>query len=104
MSDDERAGGDVVVIGAGLIGLAMASSWRERGATVRVYDRDEPARAASWAGAGMLAPYTETLRDEALLELCVASLRDYPAFVERVRAGRRHRSAAAARRRRARRL
>lgn len=80
------AGGDVVVIGAGLIGLAIGFELAQRGATVRIDDRDEPARAASWAGAGILAPYTEHLRDEALLELCVASLRGYPAFVERVRA------------------
>ena len=79
-------GGDVVVIGAGLIGLAIAFELAERGATVRVYDRGEPGRAASWAGAGMLAPYTERVRDEALLEFCASSLREYPAFVERVRA------------------
>jgi glycine oxidase len=78
--------GDVVVIGAGLIGLAIAFELAERGATVRVYDRGEPGRAASWAGAGMLAPYTERVRDEALLEFCASSLREYPAFVERVRA------------------
>jgi glycine oxidase len=82
---DDR-GGDVVVIGAGLIGLAIAFELAQRGATVRVYDRGEPARAASWAGAGMLAPYTERVRDEALLEFCASSLREYPAFVERVRA------------------
>jgi glycine oxidase len=78
-------GGDVVVIGAGLIGLAIAFELAQRGATVRVYDCGEPARAASWAGAGMLAPHTERVGDEALRELCSYSLRAYPAFVERVR-------------------
>jgi glycine oxidase len=78
--------GDVIVIGAGLIGLAIAFELAERGATVRVYDRAEPARAASWAGAGMLAPYAEHLDDERLLQLCESSLAQYPAFVERVRA------------------
>jgi glycine oxidase len=34
----------------------------------------------------MLAPHTERVADEALLEFCVASLREYPAFVERVQA------------------
>jgi glycine oxidase len=76
---------DVAIAGAGLIGLAIAFELAQRGAVVRVYDRSEPARAASWAGAGMLAPYTESARDEALLELCAASLREYPSFVERVR-------------------
>lgn len=76
--------GDVAVIGAGLIGLAIAFELAERGAVVRVYDRDEPARAASWAGAGMLAPHAEPI-DESLLRLCEASLTAYPAFVARIR-------------------
>jgi len=79
-----RQDGDVIVVGAGLIGLSIAFELAERGAAVRVYDRGEPARAASWAGAGMLAPYTERITDAALLELCVTSLREYPAFVERI--------------------
>jgi glycine oxidase len=79
-----RSNGDVVVVGAGLIGLAIAFELAERGASVRVYERGEPARAASWAGAGMLAPYTEHLRDEALIGLCAASLAEYSEFVGRV--------------------
>jgi glycine oxidase len=80
-----ESSGDVIVVGAGLIGLAIAFELAERGAGVRVYDRAEPARAASWAGAGMLAPYTERIADEALLAFCAASLRAYPAFVGRIR-------------------
>jgi len=79
----ERSG-DVIVVGAGLIGLAVAFELAERGATVRVYDRGEPGRGASWAGAGMLAPYTERITDEALLKLCASSLQEYPSFVKRV--------------------
>ncbi|HEX8828623.1 MAG TPA: FAD-dependent oxidoreductase, partial [Xanthobacteraceae bacterium] len=77
--------GDVIVVGAGLIGLAIAFELAERGAAVRVYDRGEPGRAASWAGAGMLAPYTEDVEDEALLALGVTSLAYYPPFIGRVR-------------------
>lgn len=80
-----RLDGDVIIVGAGLIGLAVAFELAERGATVRVYDRDEPVRAASWAGAGLLAPYTERIADGPLLELCASSLQEYPAFVTRVR-------------------
>jgi glycine oxidase len=76
---------DIAIVGAGLIGLAIAFELAERGATVRLYDRAEPARAASWAGAGILAPHTESSSDPELLALCAASLADYPAFVERVR-------------------
>ncbi|HEY6326346.1 MAG TPA: FAD-dependent oxidoreductase, partial [Candidatus Cybelea sp.] len=78
--------GDVVVVGAGVIGLAIAFELAERGAVVRVVDRGEPAGAASWAAAGMLAPYTERVRDAALVRLCAASLREYPAFSARVAA------------------
>jgi glycine oxidase len=76
---------DVVVVGAGLIGCGVAYELAKRGASVTVYDRGEPARAASWAGAGMLAPYSEEIVDPALLALCAASLRAYPAFVDELR-------------------
>jgi glycine oxidase len=76
--------GDVVIVGAGVIGLAIAFELAERGASVRVYDRGEPGHAASWAAAGMLAPYTERITDEALLALCASSLDEYPAFTRRV--------------------
>ena len=81
------SGGDVVIAGGGLIGLAVAFELAQRGATVRVFDTGEPGRAASWAGAGMLAPYTEAIDDRAFLDLCAASLAAYPEFVERVREG-----------------
>ena len=96
--------GDVIVVGAGLIGLAIAFELAQRGASVRVYERGEPARAASWAGAGMLAPYTERITNEALLGLCASSLEQYPAFAERVARCKRDRRASAARRRALRRL
>lgn len=79
------AGGDVLVVGAGLIGLSIAFELAQRGAVVRVYDRGEPGRGASWAGAGMLAPYTERIEDGTMLALCKTSLEEYPEFVRRVR-------------------
>jgi glycine oxidase len=83
---DTTIGGNVIVVGGGLIGLSIAFELAERGATVRVYDRGEPGHGASWAGAGMLAPYAEHIDDEALLELCRLSLERYPSFVQRVSA------------------
>ncbi len=50
-----------------------------------VYDRAEPARAASWAGAGMLAPFSEQMPDAAMLALCRESLAIYPEFVAELR-------------------
>ena len=76
---------DVIVVGAGLIGLGIAYELAKRDVSVTVYDRDEPARAASWAGAGMLAPFSEATPDAALLELCRDSLALYPEFVAELR-------------------
>ncbi len=76
---------EIAVVGAGLIGTSIAYELAKRGAAVTVFDRDEPARAASWAGAGMLAPFSEDMPDAALLALCRASLEAYPAFVEELR-------------------
>ncbi len=80
-----RDSGDVAIIGAGIIGLAVAFELAGRGASVRVFDTSEPAQAASWAAAGMLAPRTEHLRDDAMRELCESSLDAYPEFVDAVR-------------------
>jgi glycine oxidase len=77
------SGGDVAVVGGGLIGLAIAFELCERGARVRLYDAGTE-QAASWAGAGMLAPYTEDLHDDALRQLCARSLERYPDFCRRV--------------------
>ena len=71
----------IVVIGAGLIGLSIAYELARRGATVRVFDAAEPARAASWAGAGMLAPDTEEIRSAPMHALCAHSLALFPAYV-----------------------
>ena len=72
---------DAAVIGAGLIGLGIAYELAKRGGSVTVFDAREPGRGASWAGAGMLAPFSEEVEDDAMLALCAASLAAYPAFV-----------------------
>ncbi len=76
-----QASGDVAIVGAGIIGLSVAFELASRGAYVRVYDTAAPASAASWAAAGMLAPRTEHMADDAMQRLCEASLDLYPAFV-----------------------
>lgn len=75
----------IVVIGAGLIGLGIAFELATRGAAVRVIDAGAPAAGASWAGAGMLAPYTETIGSAPFAELCADSLARYPGFVAALR-------------------
>jgi len=67
------ASADVVVVGAGLIGLAIAWRTAQRGLTVTVLD-PRPGAGASAAAAGMLAPVTELHYGEnALLALNLAS-------------------------------
>lgn len=71
---------DVVVVGGGVIGLAVA--WRGAQAEMAVTVCDpRPGSGASWAAAGMLAPVTEvTYGEEALLALNLDSTRRWPAF------------------------
>ncbi len=71
----------IVVVGAGLIGLGIAFELATRGAMVRVIDAGRPGAGASWAGAGMLAPYTEAIPSAPFAALCAESLGRYPAFV-----------------------
>src|SRR3954463_4890351 len=72
---------DVVVVGAGVIGLATAWRLSQQGLRVVVLD-PEPAKAASHAAAGMLAPVTEVkYGEEELFALGIESLRRYPSFV-----------------------
>jgi glycine/D-amino acid oxidase-like deaminating enzyme len=45
---------DVIVVGAGIIGLSLARELRKTGRTVLVVERREPGREASYAAGGML--------------------------------------------------
>lgn len=75
-----RDGRHVVVVGGGVIGLAVA--WRAAlaGFAVTVAD-DHPAEGASHAAAGMLCPVTEAhFGEESLLALNLASAAQWPGF------------------------
>ncbi len=74
---------DVVIVGGGVIGLAVAWRARARGLSVVVLERDDvPARgSASWVAAGMLAPVAEADAGErALLALGLQSAARWPTF------------------------
>jgi glycine oxidase len=47
---------DCLIVGGGVIGLSLAWELAKRGRRVRVIDRGQPGREASWAGAGILPP------------------------------------------------
>jgi glycine oxidase len=72
--------GDVVVVGGGAIGLAVAWRAAQAGMAVTVVDQ-APGRGASWAAAGMLAPVTEVHYGERqLLALNLAAAARWPSF------------------------
>jgi len=71
---------DVVIMGAGIIGLSLARELRKRSAAVLLIDRSMPGREASRAAAGMLAA-TAGEMPAALLPFASASLQLYPEFV-----------------------
>ena len=65
---------DVLVVGAGAIGLACAWRAAQRGLSVRVLERSTPGSGASGVAAGMLAPVGEaTWGEERILAMAQAS-------------------------------
>ncbi|MDQ2725660.1 MAG: glycine oxidase ThiO [Actinomycetota bacterium] len=86
MTTTRAAEADVVVVGAGVIGLAVAWAVAASGARVTVCD-PSPASGASWAAAGMLAPVTESrIGEDDLTALGVASLARWPTFAAAIEA------------------
>lgn len=71
---------DVIIVGAGIVGLCLARELRKRSASVLVIDRGLPGREASHAAAGMLAA-TPGEMPQPLLPFASASLQLYPEFV-----------------------
>ncbi|MGO1398585.1 MAG: glycine oxidase ThiO [Brevibacterium yomogidense] len=81
---------DVVIVGAGVIGLATAWRLRERGLSVSIVDPD-PGGAASRAAAGMIAPASEVqYQQHALYPLMRKAASNYPDFVAGVQAASGH--------------
>jgi glycine oxidase len=75
---------DVVVVGAGAVGLAVAWRAAQRGLGVTVLERADVSGAGTSAvAAGMLAPISETIATELpLMRLGLAAVNAYPEFVE----------------------
>lgn len=75
---------DVLVVGGGIIGGSIAFDLARRNLRVAVLDRQEFAREASWAAAGMLSPAPDCTAAIPLVPLGRASLALYPEFVSAV--------------------
>ena len=74
---------DVLIIGGGVIGLAIAVELKLRGGSVTVLCRDFQA-AATHAAAGMLAPDAENIPNGAMLSLCRRSRALYPDWTHKL--------------------
>ena len=77
---------DIIVIGAGIVGCAVAHELASRGASVEIVDERPVGMGATQASAGVLAPYIEAREGSPLLDLTVRSLGLFDHFMERVTA------------------
>ena len=75
----------VIVVGAGVVGYAVAYELLARGVEVRLVDARGTGQGATRASAGILAPYIEG-HAPSLLDLGIRSLEQYDSFIERISA------------------
>ncbi len=75
---------DIIVIGAGAIGLAIARRLAGLGA-VLVVEKGATGREASWVAAGMLTPHSEASSPDAFFRFGVRSLCGYRSLVDELR-------------------
>ncbi len=77
----------IIIVGGGIIGLATAWQLAKRGFSVRLFDRGQAGRQASWAAAGMLSQQIE-LRPgyETLMPLLRQSAAMWPGFAAQLEA------------------
>lgn len=76
-----HTGSDILILGGGVIGLAIAIELKQRGSNVTVLTRDSK-EAATQAAAGMLAPQAEALPDGPFRDLGLKSLSLYPDWIQ----------------------
>ena len=75
---------DVIIVGGGIIGGAIAFELAQQKLRVTLLDRQHPGIEASWAAAGMLAPVPENNESPSMLAFKKESFTLYPSFVEAV--------------------
>jgi len=78
-----RSGYDVVVVGGGLVGTALAYELACLGSTVGLIDRADAGRASD-AGAGILSPETTWRTDDVWFPFAAEAGAHYPRLVERL--------------------
>lgn len=83
-SPASRATADVLVVGGGVIGLAVAEELARRGRKVEVHDSRPPGGEASWAAGGMLAAEYEFDSAGPFQELAFRSRAMWPEYAARL--------------------
>src|SRR5438093_8965666 len=76
---------DVLVIGGGVIGCAIAYESSKIGLKVILLERGRIGRESSSAAAGMLAPNAEADEDNAFLRLCLQGRALFPDYLDELR-------------------
>ncbi len=71
---------EVVIVGAGLIGLGIAYELAKEGVRARILDGRAPGSSASWAGAGMLSPYGDAAAEDPYEAACIRSFAAFASF------------------------
>ena len=72
---------EILVVGAGIVGCAVAYELARRGASVEIIDDRPIGMGSTQAGAGMLAPFIEAREEGALLDLTSRGLDVFEAFI-----------------------
>lgn len=81
LPDGKRQMTEVLIIGGGIIGLAIARELHKKGALkITILERGEVGKEASFAAAGMLAPNAETEKKDDFFRFCDESNKLYPNF------------------------
>jgi len=72
---------DVIIIGAGVIGLATAERLLLQGAKVTILERNKAGQESSWAGGGILSPLCPWDYSDDVTRLTSYSAKQFPAWV-----------------------
>lgn len=80
----EKPTSDILIVGGGIIGCALAFELAQAGRTVTILERGRPGAEATWAAGGMLAATSEHPELPAFQELGRASLQLYPEWLARL--------------------
>lgn len=80
----EKQHSDVIVIGGGVIGLAIADALAREGLSVSILERAQCGREASWAGAGIVQSGSWH-RQDSLVQMQRCSVKEYASFTADLR-------------------